>query len=459
MHLTLWYDRNYARIAWTIAVLGLSGVMFLAGYVKGSPKAAGVVLSDISAQAAEAVHAVWQQTVGTVPEHFLQPARKPGAGVTVNTLPDTGEMILLTGFFDDDPGLRLIRRDGTVVASWRAVFGELLPERVSKPGAPESDWNVDLHGARVEPDGAVAFNFEYQGTVKLDRCGKRLWHLEEHNHHTLSEASSGGYWIGGRRIENKPDDPAFHPMTNPMRATGRIEDDEILRVSADGKVLARKSVFALMMENGLEPLLTANGATQRGDTLADNEILHLNKITELTPDLAPAFPEFREGDLALSIRDYNLVLVVDPANWKVRWHSVGPWLRQHAVRFTSDGRISVFNNNSYEFKLLADDKSDPGVPVESSVMAIEPRSGAHHVLFGDRPGESLNSVVRGFQQPLADGGILITETEGGRAFQIDKDRKVVWEYINRYDDTRVLEMTSAEVYPAAYFTVKDWSCP
>lgn len=458
MQLSVWYERYYARIVWLVVVLGLCCMMFLAGFVKGSPKGANVVLNDFTAQAAETLTAAWEQNAGTVPVHFLQPARRPGAGVTVNALPETGEMILLTGFFDGDPGLRLIRRDGVVVASWRAAFSELLPERLSKPGAPETDWNVDLHGARVEPDGSVAFNFEYQGTVKLDRCGRRLWHLEEHNHHTLSAASGGGYWIGGRNIVNRPDDPAFRPMTNPMRERGRIEDDAILRVSADGKILARKSVFELMMENGLEPLLTANGTPQRGDTLEDNEILHLNKITELTPDLAPAFPAFKAGDIALSARDYNIVMVVDPATWKLRWHSVGPWLRQHSVRFTPDGRISVFNNNSYSYELLADGKTDPAAQVRSNILAVDPRTGESEVLYGDRPGEDLASVERGFEQPLPDGGILITETYGGRIFEVDANRKIVWEYINRYDEDEVVEMTSAEVYPAGYFTVRDWTC-
>lgn len=35
------------------------------------------------------------------PEHFLQPARGPGEGVTVNRRPDDGALILLSGFFED----------------------------------------------------------------------------------------------------------------------------------------------------------------------------------------------------------------------------------------------------------------------------------------------------------------------------------------------------------------------
>lgn len=453
------YERHYARLLKGVVAAAACGALYFAGYAKGSPSSALAIAASLSSYAAGVLKGTWEQTLDTRPVHFLQPSRKPGEGVTINDVPQRADLVLLTGFFDDDPGLRLIRRDGTVVASWPAAFSALMPERLAKPGAPQTDWNIDLHGSHIDPDGSVLFNFEYQGAVKLDRCGKRLWSLQEFNHHTVTPAAGGGYWIGGRRILNRPDDPAFHPMTNPKRERGRIEDDEILRVSAEGEVLARKSVFEIMMENGLEPLLTATGAMLGPDALEDNEILHLNKIDELTPAMAGAFPEFAAGDLALSLRDYNLVMVVRPSDWSLRWHSTGPWLRQHSARFMPDGRIAVFNNNSYHFVLLADDKSDPSVPDTANVLAVDPVTGRQKILYGDREGEVLESVVRGAIQPLPDGAILVTETEGGRAFQIDRGRNIVWEYINRYDAGNVIEMTTAEAYPASYFTVADWSCP
>ena len=67
--------------------------------------------------------------------------------------------------------------------------------------------------------------------------------------------------------------------------------------------------------------------------------------------------------------------------------------------------------------------------------------------------------IRGKQQPMPDGGVLITDNGNGRAFEVDGTGKMVWEYINRYDDKRVLEITQAESYPSDYFTVTDWSCP
>jgi hypothetical protein len=54
---------------------------------------------------------------------------------------------------------------------------------------------------------------------------------------------------------------------------------------------------------------------------------------------------------------------------------------------------------------------------------------------------------------------MVAEFEGGRAFQIDVAGEIVWEYINRYDDRLIYEVTEALPRPATYFTVTDWSCP
>ena len=53
------------------------------------------------------------------PIHFLRQARYEGEGVTVNAGPDkTDEYLLLSGFFKDHNGVRLIERDGTIVHEW-----------------------------------------------------------------------------------------------------------------------------------------------------------------------------------------------------------------------------------------------------------------------------------------------------------------------------------------------------
>ncbi len=452
------YERHYLRLLAAIAAVSLGAAGFVMGYVKGSPKSASAVVSDWSARAAGVLTEAWRQTASGRPEHFLQPSRKSGSGVVVNDLASGDDLVLLTGFFDSNPGLRLIRRDGSVVVAWNAAFSKYLPERLGKPGAPQTDWNIDLHGSYIEPDGSVVFNFEYQGAVKLSRCGERLWALPDQTHHSIEPASAGGYWIGGLDIHTTPDAAAYWPLVPPDRAAGRIQDDLILHVSKDGEILSELSVFQLLMDNGFEPVLSATGDSLSGSAPSDNELLHVNMIAELSPELAPAFPDFAAGDLVISVRDYNLVVVVDPESRKVKWHSTGPWLRQHSAHFLENGTIGVFNNNAYSYQSLKDGVTDLSQPRTTEILTVDPKTGEAKVRYGSKPGQEMLSVFRGYYQAQPGGGFLITEPEAGRVLQTDAAGRTVWEYINRYDDDHVLEMTGARAYPASYFTVTDWSC-
>ena len=453
------YQRHYVRVLAAVAVLCLTATAFALGVAKGSPKSLIEIMGDLRARSLSVVNEVWAQSVKAEPVHFLQPARKPGAGITINELGASNDFVLLTGFFNGDPGLELIRRDGTVLASWPARVYDLLADSADRKRFPKTNWNIDVHGSFIEPDGSVLFNLEYQGLVKLSRCGDVVWVLPERTHHTLEPATGGGYWVAGRRISAEPADPDFYPLVNRRRTQGQIKDDLILRVDADGGIVDAKSVFDILMANGFEPLLTAIGMEMNQNALEDLEIVHLNKIVELTPDLAPAFPDFRVGDLLLSIRDYNLVLIVEPGTWKVKWHSTGPWIRQHSAQFMSDGTISVFNNNTYVHQLKPGAVSDLTQPRETNIIAIDPASGATRILYGMKPGQELLSVVRGYHHETADGGLMITEPEAGRVLEVDRSGRTLWEFINRWDETRVLEMTSGRAFPADYFTVRDWSCP
>jgi hypothetical protein len=442
---------------YTTAALLLLGVSFGAGLHAGSERNAlyqfAVNVGSTIRKSVELTATEAPTLTGLRPTHFLQPVRNRGDGVTINDWayrPD--ELILLSGFFDDSNELRLVRRSGAIVKRWPVRFFDVFPGSRGAPGAPATDWNVDTHGALALPDGSVVFNFEWRGLVKIDRCGRIVWTLGRRTHHSVERADAGGFWVPARREIQEGMSP-FPPFEAPYQT------DMLLRVSEAGEVLAEYSLPRVLYENGLEPVLTATGSFFRAGMDWDQEITHLNKIDELGADLAADFPEFEAGDLALSIRELNMVLVVDAKVSKIKWWKIGPWRRQHDPEFVRGGKILVFNNNIYESIFGPSDFiTPPSTPRVSNIVEVDPSSGGTRIVFGDRAGESFLSAIRGKVDVTPGGGLLITEEDGGRVIETDARRRIVWEYVNRYSDSDVAEITEARVYPAGYFTVADWSC-
>jgi hypothetical protein len=61
------------------------------------------------------------------------------SGVTVNSVVDNGELIMLSGFFGEDNEIRLLRRDGTIVKRWQLRYSEIFDDTSFLPSAPATD--------------------------------------------------------------------------------------------------------------------------------------------------------------------------------------------------------------------------------------------------------------------------------------------------------------------------------
>lgn len=407
-----------------------------------------------------------RQTSVLRPDYMLQPARFEGDGVTVNEFDKSSDLVLLSGFFGDDDAneLRLIRRDGTLVNRWPVYFSKTFPNPTHLPHAPASDWNADTHGAVALPDGSVVFNFEYSGMAKLDRCGQVVWTLKHQTHHSVELAEGGGFWVPGQQVVTEYPEgiTPFPPFQLPLT------ESLILKVSEDGEIVKRISVPQLFYDNQLEALLSSSAIYfEESVEPGSHEIVHINKVDELSSELAADFPQFSAGDLLLSMRNLNLLMVIDPETTRVKWWHIGPWKRQHDPEFSPNGKILVFNNNTYvvmAFGKTGEDRrlkrTNPGTPRLSNIIEFDPGSNESRVLYGHggEPGQEMLSVIRGKVEWTRGGGALITESDGGRAFEIDAAGNIIWQFINRYDEDEVAELTEARLYDEQYFTVNDWAC-
>jgi hypothetical protein len=449
---------DFSRILfYAVSSAALLGISFAFGLYSGAKQT--VVYETVRALKT-AVKQAFQTTseeastlTKTHPKHFLQPSRYDGTGVTINDASEDRALILMSGFFGDANELRLIRRNGALVARWPLKFHEIFPEPDHLQQPPATDWNVDTHGALALPDGSVVFNFEGSGLVKLDRCGGVVWTLARESHHSVERAAGGGFWVPGQRHFSEDSNSPFPPFKTPFR------EHTIMRVSEDGRVLTEISVPQLFYDNGLEAVLTATGHSFEANMIWDGQILHLNKVAEVKSAVARDFPMFEAGDLALSIRELNLLMIIDPHTSKIKWWRVGPWLRQHDPEFKPGGTLVVFNNNNYGLTHNADPElSGAPIPRASNIMEVNPASNELRIIYGSGNEQEMLSVIRGKLELTPGGGLLITEFEGGRVFETDAAGRVIWEYINRYSSDEVAEITEARLYPASYFSVSDWSC-
>jgi hypothetical protein len=143
-----------------------------------------------------------------------------------------------------------------------------------------------------------------------------------------------------------------------------------------------------------------------------------------------------------------MLLVYDPQTEEVDWWKIGPWLRQHDPEFAGNGTIVVFNNNCYV--------SESAQRGNSTIVAHNPATDDSGGVYGLEEGEDLFTMIRGKHELTSDGGLLISEFEGGRAFEVDAGGQIVWEYVNRYDDDEVVEISEARIYPREYFHDPLW---
>ncbi|MEZ5291002.1 MAG: arylsulfotransferase family protein [Vicinamibacterales bacterium] len=439
--------RDWSKIAFIVSAFLMA---FGYGFVVGAQNVFPYSIVHFAIDSVRQLR-TWRSQFGVRPDAYLQRARYPGAGVTrdVDGRVSPG-LTLLIGFFGSTNEARLIRADGRVVRRWPLSFSALFPDPthvLPESDRPKSDWNVDPHDGLALHDGSIVFNFENLGVAKLDRCGGVAWTLPRMAHHVISPNDDGTFWIGGRRYV-EGESPYPHIKTPFL-------DETAMRVSADGQVLQELSVLKALLLGA--PGLYFGGLSNQ---VPRGETLHLNDIDELPASLAARFPQFQAGDLLLSMRDLSLLMVLRPSTEEVVWRRVGRWIRQHDPDFLPNGHISIFSNNpmaAAEGPAHVDQWPDP--LGSSTILDLDPVTGVTSLVYGRGSGQAFYTAFRGKHERLPNGDLLVVESNAGHVFEVDQEGALVWEYVNRYDETNTAVVYQAHRYADDYFTVSDWTCP
>ena len=441
------------RIAKALFVLGLAALVVLAGVVVGWYRLPPAPQIDASVDALQDWRTNWRSYLGLEPVKFLRKARYPGEGVVVFE-PERAQpgVTLMTGLWGSLPGLSLRALDGKELHRWPVRFSEIWPDAPHLPSdeVPFNDIDTHVHGALLFPNGDVVFNFEYRGLVRLDRCGNVVWRLPRRTHHSVTIDEHGDLWVPSVKAEHEAPSDRFPRLRPPF------SEDSILQVSAtDGKVLREISLLDVLYGSSYEGALFPNAERYVHLTAADP--LHLNHVEPLPSAIAAAFPLFEAGDLLVSMREINLLLVIDPKTEKVKWAKTGPWVRQHEPHFLPNGRIAVFDNRQIE---NPPDRAATGKPpFASRLLTVDPSSGRVTVVYEGTLEHPFYTDIMGKQQHLPNGNILVTESTAGRAFEITPEGRTVWSFVNRFDADRVALVEQATRYPESYAAFAAEACP
>ncbi len=437
-------ERRARRMFFAAVLLCVFCYGFLAGKFKWFPYA----LLREAATAAQDLRHHWGAYFSGEPSRLLSPRRDQPFGVSrVDRGAMAAGMTLMSSYFDGAYVLVLLRDDGTIFHRWPLRYTEIFSdEEIRGFGHPvRLTWVAAIMGAVLLEDGSVVFTFTTGGVAKLDKCGALVWKSVQNTHHTIVMGEDGSFWLPGTRRTFAAGEPIDIPGLS-----APFDEESIVHLDRNGALLEEVSIPRLMLANGLHGVLFANTGGSAIRNLSP-DYTHLNKVDVLTARMAPAFPMFRAGDLLLSMRHLNLVMVVEPGTWRVKWHQIGPWLRQHDSEFRADGKISVFDNRTDD----ADGHSFGG----SRIVAIDPATQALTTVYAGSANDPFYTNVAGEHVYLSNSNLLISETMAGRIFEVDPRGKVVWQFVNGYDSARVVAETNAYSRPAPEFLNRiDWRC-
>lgn len=306
----------------------------------------------------------------------------------------------------------LVSIDGKVVHEWQ------LPIRAAWDAAtlgrePRPEGFVTWDDIELYPNGDLLALYVGSGDtpwgygiVKMNKNSEVLWTYADHAHHDLDVAGDGKIYTLTNAISKKKIEGFDH--LRPPRI-----DDFVVVLSPEGKELKKVSVMDALLKSPYGRMLR----TTSWDI--NDDFLHANSIDVIDRERAAKLPFASEGQVLLSLRDIDALAVLDLEKEDVVWALQGSWHRQHDADLLANGHILLFDNFGHY--------GDGGM---SRVIELDPVTQEIVWSYTGDAEHPFQSDIRSGQQRLPNGNTLVTESDGGRIFEVTAQGEVVWEYMN-----------------------------
>ena len=314
---------------------------------------------------------------------------------------------------DDHQFIQVIDQEANVLHQWRVDWFDLWPDgdHLAEDIRPKELPGAIVHGVHLLDDGGVILQHDACGMVRLDACGHVVWRLPARTHHSLHLDERGHIWTSIRHTRQERPDGLFAYQPP-------FEEYTIVEISPEGKILQEVSIFDLLRENNLTGYLMMSSFSDDQPTVG-GDTLHVNDVEVFPRGLAPGL--FQPGDVMVSLRRPSTIVVFDLARRGVRHVSTAGFVRQHDPDFIDGNTISVFDNHHIGARHEG---------VQSRIVVEQVDSGKREIAFQGTPEQPFFTDIMGKHQWLPNGNLLLVESTVGRVLEVDRNGRMVWEFIN-----------------------------
>ncbi|MGK0482112.1 MAG: hypothetical protein ACJAQ3_002091 [Planctomycetota bacterium] len=326
------------------------------------------------------------------------------------------------------PEAYLINEEGVVEHTWATTFEEMWPDGLNSMTLKEHKHFI--RRARLLPDGALLVVFEYIGIGKLDHNSEVVWRNQGGQHHDLDVTEDGAIVALGSAAVSIDELRRKYPD---LEFTGDILDNAIEILDSDGVELSRVSLLDAFYSSEFAQFL--RNADSEGD------IFHANSVDYIEGDLAEAYSLLEVGDVLISIRNLDAIVIYSTRTEKIKWVATGKWRQQHQAEALESGNIVVLDNQGGNL-------SNPLRDDRSRALEFEPGTLATVWEYPAQSDQELFTHRLGFIQRLANGNTLITESAQGHILEVSSEGEVVWEYYSPHrggdDDELIANIMGAQ---------------
>jgi len=323
------------------------------------------------------------------------PGYEPGSATSGIAVHDVSRAQAGLNFYTSghEPSALLMDMKGNVVHRWAYAFDDAFPGLET---ARSHKWVEFWRRAHLFDNGDVLAIFEDNGLIKLDKNSKLLWSYDGEAHHDLDVAEDGHIYLLTRRRLDMPR----------IREDTEVYADFVTVLNPEGKLLGAVPLFEAFENSPYASFLKGL------EDATDGDIFHTNTVQILDGSQADRSPIFKKGNALISIRNLDVIAIVDMKRGRVVWALSGLWRMQHDPQLLPNGNILVFDNQGHR-----------GM---SKVVEVDPLTQEIAWTYQGTKANGFYSAGLGTNQRLANGNTLITESMGGRAFEVTRGGDIVW---------------------------------